>query len=334
MFKTQAAYQQFWAALGHVDQMLMMTRCIAMGTCTMFDWEKDPKIRQYARKVIRLLAIHYFVVIEYFRRTGSNAISNAGGMDELREDIRRLTGPTEFSVLYPDEDRLTPGSASRHAHTHPLILVFWIQLVLGRCFKDGGIVAPACLGLMCTQVAKMMEHFWAMDQIDKTQFPLPYAQLVKVLCCIWIFTFPFVLEPTAGLLTPFAMAFIALGMFGLDEVAEILESPFGNDPNDIDLREYGEGLLQDLELMYYGREMRMDVVFTDEEDLRLMSSFADSPQRGKARRRTSDVAKEAVLRAFQAPNQDDAAQAREVPKAAMLNTVKSQTTFALPGAVT
>ena len=33
-------------------------------------------------------------------------------------------------------------------------------------------------------------------------------------------------------------------------MAEILESPFGNDPNDIDIIEYASDLVADLELMY------------------------------------------------------------------------------------
>ena len=48
----------------------------------------------------------------------------------------------------------------------------------------------------------------------------------------------------------FVCLLIALGFFGLDEVAEILESPFGNDPNDIDLMSYATDLVADLELMH------------------------------------------------------------------------------------
>ena len=45
----------------------------------------------------------------------------------------------------------------------------------------------------------------------------------------------------------FITCIISIGFFGLDAVAEILQSPFGNDPNDIDLTEHGSGLVEDLQ---------------------------------------------------------------------------------------
>merc|ERR1712093_737079 len=102
-------------------------------------------------------------------------------MDRLRDDIRRLTGSNEFKMLYPNEDPEVAGSKSVHVHTNPLIVRFWIQLVLGKSWKDGCCPnAPAFQGLVSLNT-KLMGHFWDMNKIDKTQFPLPYAQIVKIL---------------------------------------------------------------------------------------------------------------------------------------------------------
>jgi len=70
-----------------------------------------------------------------------------------------------------------------------------------------------------------------MDKIDKSQFPFPYAQLVKILCTLFVFTLPFVLHEECGHLTEVIVFIIAMGFFGLDETAEMMESPFGVDPN-------------------------------------------------------------------------------------------------------
>merc|ERR1712107_15564 len=112
-----------------------------------------------------------------------------------------------------------------------------------------------------------MSHFWEMNQIDKTQFPFPYAQVTKLIMLLYINILPFVLQPQLQNLTEIMMALIAMGFYGLDEVAEILESPFGDDPNDVDLKEYGYELMTDLELIYKGRDRQLDTVFDDEHEL-------------------------------------------------------------------
>ena len=73
----------------------------------------------------------------------------------------------------------------------------------------------------------MYTLFRNLNKIDKTQFPFPYCQIVKLLLIIWLFTVPFILAESVGWATPLVMPFIALGFCGLDEVAENIESPFG-----------------------------------------------------------------------------------------------------------
>jgi len=87
----------------------------------------------------------------------------------------------------------------------------------------------------------------------------------------WSFSVPFFIVSEMGIFTPVISAVVALGYFGLDEVAEILESPFGNDPNDIHLRKYGVRLMRDLEMIYNNRDAKLDTVFPDEPVL----SFAE-----------------------------------------------------------
>eukprot|EP00747_Dinoflagellata_sp_TGD_P188571 gnl/TRDRNA2_/TRDRNA2_4777_c0_seq1.p1 gnl/TRDRNA2_/TRDRNA2_4777_c0~~gnl/TRDRNA2_/TRDRNA2_4777_c0_seq1.p1 ORF type:complete len:146 (-),score=15.06 gnl/TRDRNA2_/TRDRNA2_4777_c0_seq1:17-397(-) len=70
----------------------------------------------------------------------------------------------------------------------------------------------------------------------------------------------------------------ALGFFGLDEVAEILENPFGNDPNSIELKKYGKALMHDLELMYNGKDTNLDTVFTDDCDLQFHKILYHKPE--------------------------------------------------------
>lgn len=267
VFKTQSAYNQHWTAITTVENLMAVYRELGMGACTCFDWDASPAVKGYSRKVLRLIVLHFCVMLEYFRRSGNDCTDETTTMDRLRKDIQLVTGPKEYKALYPTETHEVSGSASQYPHTHPITIVFWIDLVLARCHKAGGQLSAPHGAAMSSLTSQLLIHFRSMDQIDKTQFPLPYAQLVKVVLTLWVFTLPFVLQLSAYGFTPFAMFVISLALFGLDEVAEIMESPFGMDPNDIYLEEYREELVNDLELMFHGREMRMDQVFTDDNEL-------------------------------------------------------------------
>jgi len=285
VFKTQTAYNQFWHGLGHAESLMRLSRHVAVNACTLLPWEEDdnksdgatdsqstpeqpkPQVRFFARKVIRLIVLHCFVVIEHFMRTGANQTRSKRVKDRLREDIRLLTGPNEYHLLYTEvyEEQIS-GSESDTPSANPLVVLYWIELAISRCGRAHK-VPPNIIRHFALQTNELGDHFWEMNKIDKNQFPLPYAQVVKFLVTFFIFILPFMLRPKCNDLTEIMIAVIAMGFFGLDEVAEILESPFGCDPNDIDLASYGRDLMLDLEIVYHGRNQQLDTVFSDEVEL-------------------------------------------------------------------
>lgn len=270
VFKTQNAYQQYWAGLTHLDAVLDTTRQMAITACTMFDWENEKygtEVLNRARRIVRFLAVHFFVVCEHFQRTGPDSTKEDAVKDKLRADIRNLLGESEFCRLYPGEPSSTPGSKSIHATAKSQQVVYWIELVAGRVLRLGGCPPPVMNGFVMMAWG-LIKEVSAMDKIDKNQFPFPYNQIVKILIIVWVFTLPFFVEdalgaPACALLS----GLVALGYFGLDEVAEILESPFGNDPNDIYLRVYGAALMEDLQMIFNGRDMQLESVFKDDRPL-------------------------------------------------------------------
>lgn len=282
VFKTQTAYQQFWQASGHVDGILQVSRSMAMSAVSAFT--HTDLADQEARRIVRLLTLHYFTVIEFFMRTGANSTTVPATMDRLRTDIRALTGEQEFMSLYPGEDTTTQGSLSAHRCGNPTKVLFWIQLCIGRVYQAGDCAAPI-FGMLQGHINGLMSHFWSMNKIDKTQFPLPYSQIVKILVMFYVFTLPARLISEQSLLsTSLLTSLAAVGFFGLDEVAEILESPLGNDPNDLNLRKYGRKLLVDLSMIYEERNMKLDTVFASEDDFDLSAvldaAYCDAVQVG------------------------------------------------------
>lgn len=270
VFKVQEADKQFWMALGHRDQLMQTCRYLALSSCAMFKlpretqekWQHDPaKVKQLENfaeqgllRVLRLLSLQLFVALEYFGRSGPSATDDAERQDFMRDDIRSIATPAEMQRLYPDEDCPTADGSkcikNLFANHHSVIL--WIQMAAER-LHAAGACNPAVLSIFNSQLSSIMENVQAMDKIDKTQFPLPYAQIVKILMFLYVFTLPFQVVAQCGHYTIFISALAALGFYGLDEVAEILESPFGSDPNDIDLRVDFLVLMKDMRTCYRER---------------------------------------------------------------------------------
>eukprot|EP00929_Paragymnodinium_shiwhaense_P118320 TRINITY_DN90259_c0_g1_i1.p1 TRINITY_DN90259_c0_g1~~TRINITY_DN90259_c0_g1_i1.p1 ORF type:complete len:429 (+),score=82.61 TRINITY_DN90259_c0_g1_i1:74-1360(+) len=273
VFKTQSAYNQFWAATDHVDTVLEESRLLAMAAVTAFREVKDSEIDvdREGKRLVRLLVAHYFVVIEFFQRSGMNSLSSPEFKDLLRQDVRRVLGEDEYKELYPGEEYSTPGSHSQHIKADPTILHFWMQMCLSNVLNAGGCPPPV-IGSLMGRHGKLVMAFWSMNKIDKTQFPLPYAQIVKLLCVIYVFSLPFHVVHTCGRWTPAVAVLLAVGFFGLDQVAEVLETPFGNSPNDINMRLYGRKLMKDLAMMYHLKDQKSDTFFASEEkyDLQML----------------------------------------------------------------
>eukprot|EP00747_Dinoflagellata_sp_TGD_P111081 gnl/TRDRNA2_/TRDRNA2_171123_c0_seq4.p1 gnl/TRDRNA2_/TRDRNA2_171123_c0~~gnl/TRDRNA2_/TRDRNA2_171123_c0_seq4.p1 ORF type:complete len:242 (+),score=28.52 gnl/TRDRNA2_/TRDRNA2_171123_c0_seq4:60-785(+) len=110
--------------------------------------------------------------------------------------------------------------------------------------------APHSSSFMTGPCFQLALNFWEMNMIDKTQFPLPYAQVLKILLVVYILACPLCLAPVCGWGTPIVTTVMTIGYCGLDEVAEILDSPFGTDANDIDLVQYAQQLANDLDDMW------------------------------------------------------------------------------------
>lgn len=119
VFKTQNGFGQFWAASRDIQDMLASTRHLCRLTVTSFEWtdndqlsekerEATAELRSKVRKVLRLLVLYFFVVVEYFQRTGDEETSSMEFETQmrLRSNIRKLTGGSddgftpEFKTMY------------------------------------------------------------------------------------------------------------------------------------------------------------------------------------------------------------------------------------------
>eukprot|EP00929_Paragymnodinium_shiwhaense_P061882 TRINITY_DN30911_c0_g1_i2.p1 TRINITY_DN30911_c0_g1~~TRINITY_DN30911_c0_g1_i2.p1 ORF type:complete len:431 (+),score=51.88 TRINITY_DN30911_c0_g1_i2:136-1428(+) len=302
VFKTNASYQQFWTALTAVDGVIQLSNTLGMMVCSDVNWNVAGADGA-TRTCLRLVGLHYYVLVEKFHRTGKFQHydrSKAEVYSKFRGEIRKLATRTEMEMLYPGEDPDLLGSESRHGCTNPRIVLFWLKTMLGQLLHEQKALLPPICNGFSMQLNMLIGHCIEMDKIDKTQFPLPYAQIVKLYLFLFVFVMPFVLAPETGWATPFIAGLAALGFYGLDEVAEVLESPFGQDANDIDLTLYGRALLENLELYYNMKETRLDAVIGGDKVLSFAKLLSDEQGQESKRlmdgfRRASTISRDAAL---------------------------------------
>jgi putative membrane protein len=223
VFKTQTAYNQYWTATNAYYQVYNGLRALARRGCVLGKGDgKEIQLQRLCRYEVLLMR----VTRKYLATSGvTGGYCDPAFLTETDKLVRELCSEREYGLLVNRPDKNQPD-----------IVFHWILALI----KALGIDNPPTLGLLA-QIEKDLED---MEMIDKEQFPFPYYQLVKVLMIAFLTLLPISLTASCGYFTPVVELAAAFGLFGLDEVAECLETPFGNDVNDYDLGDIAKELEQ------------------------------------------------------------------------------------------
>lgn len=97
------------------------------------------------------------------------------------------------------------------------------------------------------------DSYHELTKFSATPYPFPTAQMTRIFLFVWMYSLPFALVHDAN--EPFSLVvvtfFITYGFFGLEFVSIELDDPFGDDPNDMELKKLSmvvlEGMKADLE---------------------------------------------------------------------------------------
>ena len=104
-------------------------------------------------------------------------------------------------------------------------------------------------------VGEFAKYYDDLAKFSATPYPFPTAQMTRIFLFVWMFTLPCALvnessEPYSIVIIIF---FITYGFFGLEFVSIELDDPFGEDPNDLEMRALStvviRGIREDLELL-------------------------------------------------------------------------------------
>jgi putative membrane protein len=121
-----------------------------------------------------------------------------------------------------------------------LAITAWIE----REYRENQL-NPQIVRQMEDQMAALVNAQGACERILKTPLPFAYVVMIKQLILVYLLSLPFAVGNLCGWWSPFLMAIIALGLFGMEEASVETEDPFGKDENCLDMETFTMAIARD-----------------------------------------------------------------------------------------
>eukprot|EP00928_Gymnodinium_smaydae_P087058 TRINITY_DN71400_c0_g1_i1.p1 TRINITY_DN71400_c0_g1~~TRINITY_DN71400_c0_g1_i1.p1 ORF type:complete len:680 (-),score=82.54 TRINITY_DN71400_c0_g1_i1:56-2095(-) len=121
------------------------------------------------------------------------------------------------------------------------VILHWIQKLIVTNLDAGVIeIAPPIVSRVFQELSNGIIDVQGTKKIAEVPFPFPYAQSISILLIIHFLATPvmtsvLMTEPTAAFFTTLASSFC---LWAVNYIAAEIENPFGDDPNDLPLKEY------------------------------------------------------------------------------------------------
>jgi len=116
----------------------------------------------------------------------------------------------------------------------PLEIILWLGDYLQRqlrCDRLDSVRLVALTGML----SSIVEGLTSCERIARTPIPIAYAIYLKRLILIYCVGLPFHLVEDLGWLTGISVVIVSFILFGVDQIGDEIENPFGYDANDLPL---------------------------------------------------------------------------------------------------
>jgi putative membrane protein len=204
-FRNSACYDRWWEARRQWGQLIVEWRSFGREVVALMP-EPQPETR---RMLLRGIAYSYAL---------------AEGLRTTRHDdeLKRYLDQEEYR-------RVTAGSGAPDAILREMAVDLAAALRAGRI---SDIVYQGLVGHL-TAVSGIQA---ACERIRNTPLPFAYTLLLHRTAYLFCLLLPFGLVDNLGFATPLVAAIVAYTFFGLDELGDELEEPFGLAQNDLPIR--------------------------------------------------------------------------------------------------
>ncbi|WP_460273868.1 bestrophin family protein [Celeribacter sp. ULVN23_4] len=201
-FRNSASYDRWWEARQQWGQIIQSARDIARQTATL---DGDAPVATPARRALLEAVIAY---------------AKACVAQLHQEEPKRSTPPTPLETISVPDAILT-GMAKQ----------------ISQLLHEGRLAAIEA-HVLNESLTRMSHSFVACERLANTPLPFAYTLLLHRTAYIFCLLLPFGLADSMGWFTPLAVMLVAYTFFGLDALADELEQPFGDMPNDLPLLAY------------------------------------------------------------------------------------------------
>jgi putative membrane protein len=220
VFRTNTAYERFWEGRKAWGTITGSIRSLAHLIWVSIS-ETEPSDRENKVSTLRLLSAFAIAI---------------------KLELRQQPVNNELEALMTSDQFLTLKAAK----LPPLQLAVWIGDYLQQQYHRK-LVTPNQLAAMNGLVNDLLESLTVCERILVTPIPLAYAIYLKRLLIIYCMSLPFQVVNNLHWWTSPIAVILSFVLLGVEEIGTEIESPFGEDANDLPLEEICLTILNNIE---------------------------------------------------------------------------------------
>lgn len=237
VFRTSQAYARYWEGSNLVHRM-MGNWVDAVSTAfayTRHSEQEEVRILEFKHILVRLVSLLNAMVLGELE--GMN--TNSSVSDHL---VRVMGQKRYFEYELLDAGSLDPRTLGPLGRTKngPILVHHWVQELIVEAIGTGVMSIPApLLSAVFQELGRGMVMYQEGIQLARVKFPFPYTMTSSIMLAIISVMTPVVFCTwTTGFVWPILCTFFLIFAFwALHFTAGELENPFGDDANDLDMRQ-------------------------------------------------------------------------------------------------
>ena len=207
-FRNNTSYDRFWEGRKLWGALVNTSRTLARELMTVTRWPADSELAGRKELVYRVI----------------------GFVHALRLHLRYAQDWRELEAFLPASE---VASAARESNP-PNAILHRLAARL-RELRDKDQVSEYAWVRLMASLSELSNIQGACERIRSTPIPHAYTVLIQQIVASYCFLLPFGVVAQVGVLTPVVVLVVSYTFFGLDDIGDELEEPFGLDVHDLPL---------------------------------------------------------------------------------------------------
>lgn len=215
VFRTNTAYDRWWEGRKMWGALVNNSRNLALKLAVILQEKED-------KEIMRKLIPAYSSVLNLH-------LKNVDISHELFDD----------ATLSADHYKHKPNQIAKT-----------IMAKINELYKQGKITGDQLI-ILNAEVQSLTDICGACERIKNTPIPYSYSAFIKKFIFAYVITLPFGYVFQLGYYVIPVVVFIFYVLASLELIAEEIEDPFGNDPNDLPTAKIAENIRKNVEELIY-----------------------------------------------------------------------------------